>query len=115
MEEIGNDMSDLFEDIGSYLKENAEQPESEFNDGKGLLEDEEINLLILKAAAFNGDEGIDEESIFKLLQWANLTKLNHSLLTFVFEGLTDIGWDDETDQPIFRLNELGRKEVGRDA
>jgi hypothetical protein len=51
-----------------------------------MLGDKQYKQLILNFLAARGDEGADEEEIFKVLNWAEYTEFNHNCLELLLKG-----------------------------
>ena len=96
---------DLFESIGKFLREKEENWQ--------ILTEEESEYLILSLAMSRGDEGFTDEEVRGVLEWATNVRVNESLLHLVLEGLTTIGWSEETNEPTFTATDLGRETAER--
>jgi hypothetical protein len=98
-----NEMSNLFDEINSYL----ENPSAV--DKPGILSEPEIERLILAFGSNRGEKGFTEDEVVALVEWASLTRIANTMLEMVLDGSCDVDWLGT--EPAMRLTRQGAEEL----
>lgn len=78
----------------------------------------EVEIILESFITNRGPVGYTEDEAVSVVRWAEAARVNLALLNLVLEGVIDIGWKTDTNEPTFRANERGKfliSEIEKDA
>lgn len=94
-------MTDLFDEINSYLETSKEKPT--------LLTEQETERLITSLAIKRGEAGFTEDECVSVVRWAEATRVAATMLDLILQGDCDINW--EKDDVLISITQLGKDRI----
>lgn len=80
-----------------------------------LLSHTDAKKLVLSVLATRGKGGATEEELQQVLNWAERTEREHTILQAVLVGAALVDYDEENDELVFHRTDKYIGEAGRDA
>ncbi|NDD52325.1 hypothetical protein EBZ39_00335 [bacterium] len=109
-EDYLNNLTDKQKELVEQLRETASQMmawQENAPDLTNLLRLITINMLAARQEQ-NG-EGMAEEEINRICEWAAKRYLDMTLLTGIAQGHLGVRWDGDSEQPMFWLTKNGKE------